>query len=145
MLENIGAKVVRAAMKEGKNCCEAVLLAGNEVFNLKLNPETLAAGNMFQEGMASGCTCGALVGMVMVSGILHKRLPHPLGNKLSSKFHDRFKAEFGSTCCRVIRKSRPILEQFGKKACIDLSAKAAEMLVEEWQDLFKEETLSMKI
>lgn len=84
--------------------------------------------------MNSGCTCGALIGMIMASGIMHKKSGHPLGRKLPRHLHDRFKEEFGSTCCRVIQSKRPLLQKMrSKAACIALTSRAAAMLVEEWE------------
>ncbi len=122
-------------MKDGQNCCEAVLLAASALWDLDLAGDTLAAAKFFQLGMGSGCTCGALVGMVMVCGILEQKKPHPLGDKLPGHIYERFKKEFGSTCCRVIRKQRPVWRKMDKTACIELTSRAAAMLAEEWEEI----------
>jgi len=122
-------------MIKGKNCCEAVVRASNQVWDLKLAPEVIGSTSLFKEGMGSGCTCGALVGMVMISGILKNRYGHPLNDKLASDITSRFRAEFGSTCCRVICKQRSLWEKIGRKGCIVLTAKTAGILEEVWADV----------
>ncbi len=135
MLALKAAKIVEGAMKNGQNCCEAVLLACNEVLNLDLAPETIAAARFFREGMDSGCACGALVGIIMVSGILHGKNPHPRGSKLPAHLYGLFKKEFGSACCRIIKKERPVWQQLGRGACIDLTIRAVSMLMKEWEEI----------
>lgn len=122
-------------MKQGDNCCEAVVRAADKVWGLKLAPESIAVTSLFKEGMDSGCTCGALVGMVMISGILKNRYGHPLKDKLAADLTSRFRAEFGSTCCRVICKQRPLWEKIGRKGCIVLTAKTAGILEEVWANV----------
>ncbi len=122
-------------MKQGDNCCEAVVRAANTVWGLNLAPEVIATASLFREGMDSGCTCGALVGMVMISGILKNRYGHPLNDKLAADLTSRFRAEFGSTCCRVICKQRSSWEKIGRKGCILLTAKTAGILEEVWADV----------
>lgn len=122
-------------MKANQNCCEAMIITAQEIWGLDLPPEILQAGFFFEEGMDSGCSCGALVGLIMVSSILHARYPHPLGRKLASHLHDRFKEEFGSTCCRVLCRKRPLVEKIGKRGCRILTGRTAEILLETWGDI----------
>lgn len=130
------SKMAEQAMKRGGNCCEAVLAAADAVWGLNLDQDVSASAVFFEEGMNSGCTCGALVGMIMASGILHKKGSHPLGRNLPKRLHDRFKEEFGSTCCRVIQSRRPLLQKMkGQAACIALTSRAAAMLAEEWEGM----------
>ena len=124
-------------MVQGNNCCEAVVRAADKVWHLDLAPEAIAVTSLFKEGMDSGCTCGALVGMVMISGILKNRYGHPLNDKLAKDLTSRFRAKFGSTCCRVICKQRSLLEKIGRKGCIVLTAKTAGILEEVWADVRK--------
>ncbi|OLN33200.1 C-GCAxxG-C-C family protein [Desulfosporosinus metallidurans] len=122
-------------MKQGDNCCEAVVRAANKVWNLELAPEAIAVTSLFKEGMDSGCTCGALVGMVMISGILKNRYGHSLNDKLAADLTSRFRTKFGSTCCRVICKQRSLWEKISRQGCIALTAKTAGMLEEVWADV----------
>lgn len=133
MLSQKASSIVKQVMEEGRNCCEAVLAAANSVWNLDLDQDIMASALFFEEGMGRGCTCGALVGMVIVSGIMERRFGHSLGRNLPKKLHDRFKEEFGSTCCRVIVKKRSLRQRLkGKAACIELTSRAAALLIEEW-------------
>lgn len=98
----------------------------------------VAMAALFGEGMGSGCTCGALTGMIIAAGIMNKYHPHALGPGLSQHLHDRFKQEFGSTCCRVIKKKRTMIQKISNKACIDLTSRTAEILVSEWEGILDE-------
>lgn len=130
-------EIAMAAMNEGYNCCEAVLLTAEEIWKLQLPEEILAAGSLFAEGMGSGCCCGALVGLMMVSGILSKTYLHPRGKALAVYLHDAFKERFGSTCCRVICSKRTPLGRIGKRACKELTGDTAQLMVEVWDDLIQ--------
>lgn len=132
MLVSKAYNIVKEVMESGLNCCEGMLTAAERVWPIRINEDVFAAASLFGMGMQSKCTCGALAGMVMASGILQKSYPHPLGKKIARQLHDRFKQEFGSTCCHVILKARPESQRFGRQACIELTAKASHILVEEW-------------
>lgn len=134
MLADQAARIAREQMKQGYNCCQSVILAAGEVFHMPVSEEMIAAAALFAVGMNSGCTCGALVGMMMSSGLMQNQVKHPLGPKLAGKLHDDFKARFGSACCRVIRKKHNVIQNIGNRACVDLTSQAAAMLVKEWED-----------
>ncbi len=133
MSKSQASRTAREAMKSGNNCCQSVLLAAKKVWDLPIGEDMLAAASLFAEGMSSGCTCGALTGMVMAAGIMDKSHPHPAGSKLPQQLHNQFKQEFGSTCCRVIRKKRTPIEKIGNKGCIDLTSRTAEILFAQWE------------
>ena len=132
-----------AQMYKCSNCAETVVQTVSEILNVPLPKEVLHSTRFFQEGMFGGCLCGALTGAVLVSGVLDALRPHPLGKKLPVRLHHRFKTEWGSACCRVIRSKRPLLERFTKKACAELTAWTAAMVVEEWADLFADELAAL--
>lgn len=134
MLADQAARIAGAQMKKGYNCCQSVIIAAGQTLDIPIAEEVIDAAALFSVGMDRGCTCGALVGMMMSSGLLQKQAEHPMGAKLSGKLHDDFKTEFGSTCCRVIRKKRGALQNIGNRACINLTSQAAAMLVKEWED-----------
>lgn len=129
------SEIAREAMREGSNCCESILRAANLVWDLNLSEDTLAAASLFNKGMASGCTCGALVGMVMASGLLQKKLGLPKNEKFAAKLHKSFRQEFKSPCCAVIRKNYSLGDRIDNKGCIRLTARAAAILVEEWNNV----------
>lgn len=132
MLTTKASEIAREAMEGGSNCCEAVLTAANVVWDLNLSPDIFAAASLFKEGIGSGCTCGALVGMVMASGVLQKKLDLPKNEKLAAKLTKSFKQEFKSSCCVVLRKNLTFRDKLGNKGCINLTSKAAAIMVEEW-------------
>ena len=138
MLASKAAQIAREQMKNGHNCCQSVIIASGQVFNIPVSEEMIDSASLFASGMESGCSCGALIGMVMISGVLQKQAEHPMGAKLSQKFHDDFKAQFGSTCCRAIRKRRNAIQNLGNRACIDLTSQATAMLVKEWEGLLED-------
>lgn len=93
-------------------CSEAVLTVLNRSLEGDLEPEMairLASG--FPEGIGGrGCTCGALTGGIISLGLfLGREKPGILSSKkimsLSREFHDRFKNQFGATCCRILSKN----------------------------------------
>lgn len=133
MSKSKASQIAREEMKSGNNCCQAILLAAGKVWDIPVGDDMLAAAGLFGNGMGSGCTCGALTGMVMAAGIMDKYHPHPAGSKLPQQLHDQFKQEFGSTCCRVIRKKRSAIQKIGNKACMDLTSRTAEILVIQWE------------
>lgn len=141
MVKNMSEIAIQAAgfakdaMNKGHNCCQAVLMSANSALKLNLSQDTLNAAVFFGKGMESGCACGALVGMVMASGIIRTKLDLPEDKQLPSRLHKLFLQQFKSTCCRVIRKNQPLIQSLGNQACIDLTSRAAAMLVQEWEAL----------
>jgi len=133
MQDQQASQIAREAMKSGNNCCQSVLLAAGKVWNIPIGDDILAAANMFGGGMGSGCTCGALAGMVMAAGIRQQYDEHPRGSKLVQDLHDQFKQEFGATCCRAIKKKRSVLDRIGNRACVELTGQTAALLVRQWE------------
>ena len=91
------------------SCSEATLLVINHGFGGGLSIEqALALGSGFGGGIGdSGCTCGALSGGVMALGLfLGPGCNGGLGKrefrKMVGSYHDSFRAEFGSACCREL-------------------------------------------
>lgn len=128
-------KIVQEQMKSGQNCCQAVIIAASQIYQIPVKPDTMAAAAMFGGGMGSGCSCGALTGMLMASGIFEQYASHPLGNKLPQELHNEFKKQFGATCCRIIKSRRNALANVGNRACIELTAQAADLLIKKWEGI----------
>jgi C_GCAxxG_C_C family probable redox protein len=92
-------------------CTEAVLLTLNSGLRGDLPPEyiyRLASGLPLGMGGA-GCVCGALSGASLGLGLfLGPPTPDRGASKrlrgLTKELHDRFKASFGATCCRVLSR-----------------------------------------
>ena len=122
-------------MKQGNNCCQAVVIAACQEWGLPIPEEVLAAGAFFGGGMQAGCTCGALTGMIMASGLRSSHQGFPPGQQPAKQLHDIFKQEFGSACCRVIKKKHGIIDNIGMRACQELTGRATVLLIEYWEEL----------
>ena len=108
----------------GYTCAESVIM---EAIEKGLVPkELLPVATAFSGGMGSGCLCGAVAASSMCLGFLFgRREPHQKVDnclKLSNEFHDSFKKEFKSTCCRVITKGMEQNSEERKKSCKDVVA-----------------------
>lgn len=130
--EKTAEELVREHMKKGYNCCESVLYAASQILNMRLNEETYGAASLFSRGMGSGCTCGALVGMLMFSGIICEKYKIGQGEAIAQRLHTEFSRIFGSTCCRVLRKKHGFWQNIGNAGCIELTAQAAGILIKVW-------------
>lgn len=130
-------EIAKSKMHTGYNCCQAVLLACDECFELALSAEFVAASKFFGGGIKSGCVCGALAGLIMAAGILDEKYPHHLGKDLAAQVHKHFCEKFGSACCREIRGNRPFWAKMGNKSCRELTGAAAEILCDLWAGKIK--------
>lgn len=113
---------------EGNNCCQSVLLAANDIWHLEISRDLIDAGFFFREGMVSGCSCGALVGMEMALGVIQTRRGIPFKQDQAKELHDAFVKAFGSTCCRVLRKKQGLIKRTTQKGCKKITSGAAGIL-----------------
>lgn len=121
--------------KKYKLCCsESVMVVLNQAFGGDLAPEiALRLGSGFCHGMGgAGCTCGALAGAEMVLSLfLSPYQTHGMGKKsfekVSKEMHDRFKAQFNATCCRILTKRR---KEKNGASCKELTIGGAEIVTE---------------
>ncbi len=127
----VGARAENIYDARGYCCAEAVLCVLNQGFGGDLAPEmAVRLGSGFCHGMGSaGCTCGSLAGAeIGLSLLLGPRQPGGMPKKafeaLAKAMHDRFKARFSATCCRVLLKRRK--EQKGA-SCKELTGGGAEL------------------
>lgn len=95
--------------KEGLNCAESVLKAFNELYDYPMSPDVIKMATGFGGGVGhSGCMCGALTGSIMVLGLFKGRTSATESREpaydIAKEFHDRFIAENGATCCRVLNR-----------------------------------------
>jgi len=115
-------------------CSEAVLYVLNGGLKGGLPAEAavrLASG--FGEGIGrAGCMCGAFAGAMMGLGLFLGR--QGLNGKGSKKvlgkarqLHGSFKAEFGTTCCRVLTKKVAHDQRALFSQCANQTGEAAEM------------------
>ncbi|MDJ0780752.1 MAG: C-GCAxxG-C-C family protein [Desulfosarcinaceae bacterium] len=113
-------------------CSEAVLCVLNRGLGGELpNDLVVPLGAGFGEGIGgSGCTCGALSGGAMAIGLfcgaagtgLHRSRN---ARTLSRQLHDHFKAQYGSTCCRILTKQVLRGSDGHFELCTELAAGAA--------------------
>ena len=132
--------------KEGFNCAESIFLAFREQAAPELGAETVRIATTFGGGIGnSGCLCGALAGAVMILGLLRGRttphVPRSEAYTLSGEFHNRFKEEFGATCCRVLRKNQKAAGS-GAATCVEIIRRTDELLREFIKDKEPARTLS---
>ncbi len=95
--------------RNGYNCAEALFLTLREYVAPELSEDMVKLVTPLGGGVGrSGCLCGSLSGAVIIVGAVKGRTS-PEGSRrgsydLAGEFHNRFKQEFGSTCCRVLNK-----------------------------------------
>lgn len=132
--------------KSGANCAESILQTFNEMLDNPLPEEVMKIATGFGGGLGhAGCLCGALTSSVMVLGLYRGRTS-PAEDRgpaydLAREFHDKFKNEFGGTCCRKLNKF-----EFDStdhlRHCLKLTGNTAKMLMDFIQD--KQLTLPAK-
>jgi C_GCAxxG_C_C family probable redox protein len=116
--------------KQGYNCAQAVALSNLELLGAQTSGiMQLAAG--FGHGMSAGCTCGALMGGVMAISSLFAG-PETKGfdreiTEAAAQLHREFVNEFGTACCRGLRKE---LSPYKNKKCREITAKTAVLTLE---------------
>ena len=92
----------------GYTCSESVIYAIDKHFDLGMGTDAIAMSSGFPWGLGGGgCLCGAVAGSAMCLGYAFgRRQPgDPCIDRcfvLTQEFHDRFKKEFGATCCRAL-------------------------------------------
>ena len=112
---------------KGFGCSEAIIYALNKHFEFNLSSNAIAMSSSFLGGVGrSGCLCGAAAASSMCLGLLFgRREPNEdVSNciKLTKEFHESFKKEFKSTCCRVITKELEQNSEERKQSCKDVVA-----------------------
>jgi C_GCAxxG_C_C family probable redox protein len=129
--------------REGYNCTQSVLMAGQEALGLEIPSDIIKATAGFSGGIGySGCVCGALTGAVMLIGLARQGLGGGLGQsetdarrnrrvaKESAQFYRWFEKEFSSPCCRIIRQGRPFSNKEVEKRCTEVTAQTARKVVD---------------
>lgn len=95
--------------KSGYNCAEAIFLTFREYLAPDIDPEMVKLMTGLGGGVGhAGCMCGALAGSVIAINMLKGRLTpetdQDITHEFTKEFHDRFKKQFGATCCRILNK-----------------------------------------
>ena len=120
--------------KSGHNCTESIFLAYRDMLFPDMDKEMVKLATGFGGGLGeSGCTCGALTGSIMVLGLLKGRTsPHDdrhAAYKVSNEFHDKFKENFKTTCCRSLNGTDYETTEHMKR-CLKITGTTAKMLME---------------
>ena len=130
----------------GLNCCTSVLMAFADKTGLT-EQQNCGISSGMGGGLRTGNVCGALIGGVMVLGMLY---PHNLTNgaegkayitELTKKLQSRFAEKQGDTLCRVIKpreaqyQSDTYVEKGAKSNCDHYIALAVELV----EEIIKEE------
>lgn len=121
------------AFKQGANCCQAVLLAFEDLLKL---PEDylMRLGSSFGAGMGGMReVCGSVSGMLMVIGLLKGDEEKAAHYKLVKQMCEDFKAKNGSIVCSQLLKgvsysSEPQdrnAEYYKKRPCAELCRDSA--------------------
>jgi len=135
---DLADKQAQQFMKEGKNCCQAVLMTAGDVWDIQLPPGFVEAAGYMGAGMQSGCVCGALSGLIMAAGLFRQKNQLPEKSKPGQELHDLFCKEFGASCCRVLRNKRGIMDKIGGHFCRELTGRATVLLLEHLNTLTPE-------
>ena len=128
----------------GFACSESVIAAIRDALELDIPDSAIAMSSGFPWGMGgAGCLCGAVAGGAMCIGFLYRRSTpgDPKINRcfeLTKEFHDKFKKEFGATCCRILIKDYPDRNSPERKChCIEMVkftvVAVAEILIREYE------------
>lgn len=112
----------------GNNCCQSILLAASDVWSLDIHPDVILAGEHFRQGMASGCTCGALAGGEMALAIIRQRRGLQPDSRQAKAFYQQFVAHFGTSCCRSLRQRQNLVSRMKNSGCRDITAETAAIL-----------------
>lgn len=132
IVELVGQRAANIFTARGYCCSETVIVVINQAFRGELSPEmAVRLGSGFCHGMGgAGCTCGSLAGAeVALSLLLGPRQPGGMKSKefeaVAKEMHDRFKARFAATCCRVLLKRR---KEKNGATCKELTVGGAEIV-----------------
>ncbi len=120
---------------EGYNCCQSILLATNDAWNLGIDPMIISAGQFFRHGMGSGSTCGALIGAQMALGILNERYGTQLKIKSAHTLYNEFVSVLESTDCRDLRKKQSFRDKLSNKGCKVITQTTSGILCEFWESI----------
>ncbi|MEF9967546.1 MAG: C-GCAxxG-C-C family (seleno)protein [Longicatena sp.] len=122
--------------RQGFNCAESILRAGNEVYDLKLQNKDMIMVAGFGGGLMIGDVCGALIGSIAVLSskyVESKAHDCDFLRPLTQKMVIAFQKRMGSRVCAQIK---PKLHTPELK-CENSVAVAAEVLEEvilEWEE-----------
>lgn len=94
--------------KNGYNCCEAVIMAADKKYKLGVSKDVLYSANLINNGMGVGSLCSAIIGGVMVIGLVFGRqntIQDSQLGQLRMQFLDCVNCELKSINCSQICKT----------------------------------------
>ncbi len=119
--------------KDGHNCAESIFLAFKDYVDV--DDSMVRMYTAFGRGYGeAGCTCGALMGAISIISLLTGRISTDKEERdqcyhHSKEFHDRFKDQFKSTCCRVLNTHDFKTREHGV-TCLKITGKTGKLLME---------------
>lgn len=119
-------------------CSEAVAQTINNVLGKPYDENVVKMASGFPIGMGkSGCLCGAVSGGQMALGMAYGRVHGEAMNEkmfpVAAALHDFTKAEYGSTCCRVITRQWAgdnFQSPERREHCIEITGRVAEWVAD---------------
>lgn len=133
-------------------CSEAVVHTINEFLGWPFPKEISKMASGFPIGMGkSGCLCGAVSGGQMALGMAwgrnHGEAMHPDMFPVAAKLHDHVKAQYKSTCCRVLVKDFEFMSPERKRHCVKITGEVAEWVASQMLEsgLVKLEDVNMEV
>jgi len=122
-------QVAEKKFKDGYYCCEALVSAIRDTFQLDVPEDVIAMASAMAVGVGkSGCICGALNGGLLALGMFFGRTEQdgPTNPKsikcmqLANELHNWFKAanQKNAICCRVLTREFDMGRGEHKEQCI---------------------------
>lgn len=114
--------------KNGFSCSESIIKAASE--EGLCDSSLISVATAFSGGMSSGCLCGAVAAVQILSG-LHYGKDNPFGNDVKARENaafiiEEFKKRNKVTCCRVLSGGLSGAEK--KERCSKYVADCCEIL-----------------
>ena len=119
--------------KDGYNCAESIFLAFKDY--VEVDDTMVKMYTAFGRGYGgAGCTCGALAGAMGIISLLTGRTTTDNEERdycyqYSKEFHDRFKEQFRTTCCRVLN-THDFKTREHAVNCLKITGKTGKLLME---------------
>ncbi|MBT9134709.1 MAG: hypothetical protein DDT34_02275 [Firmicutes bacterium] len=117
-------------------CSEAVVHAINEFLGWPMPQAVTKLASAFPIGIGkSKCLCGAISGGAMALGMAYGRNHgEPMQDRMfpvAAALHDYVKAQYGSTCCRVIIKDFDFASAERKAHCVKITGEVTAWIAEQ--------------
>ena len=109
-----------AYYKDGFNCAETLIKAGNDAYNLGLDEKTAKVMAGFGGGCGCGHLCGALAGALgVISALTVEGKAHdtPDFGPIRAEFMERYEKELGSHMCNDLKAKYRTEENGCLKTC----------------------------